>query len=110
MENESFALELNNHDNRLQTCERRIEDLELKTDKLETLTLAVQKLAISVEQMTKDQADFRGQQNELARRLLEVERAPAQQKASEYEYIKKTAVQCIISALVGAGLVYLGLK
>lgn len=109
MENE-ILLNINDHDNRLKACERRIDDLENKTDKLETLTLAVQKLAISVEQMTKDQSDFRGQQNELARRLLEVERAPAQQKANEYDDIKKTAVHCIISALVGAILVYLGLS
>lgn len=109
MENE-ILLNINDHDNRLKACERRIDALEDKTDKLETLTLAVQKLAISVEQMTKDQSDFRGQQNELARRLLEVERAPAQQKANEYDDIKKTAVHCIISALVGAVLVYLGIS
>lgn len=107
---ENIELSINDLDNRLKTSERRIDDLENKTDKLEMLTLAVQKLAISMEQMTKDQSDFRGQQNELARRLLEVERAPAQQKANEYDDIKKTVVHCIISALVGAALVFLGLS
>lgn len=110
MDNELIAARIAEHENRLKVSEHRIKDLEDKTDRIENLTLSVQKLATSVESMAKEQADYRDKQNQIADKILELEKAPAEAKAKKLDEVLSWSVKCFISALIGFLLAYIGLN
>lgn len=110
MENEQIAVRLAEHENRIKVSEHRIKDLEEKTDRIESLTLSVQKLASSVELMAKEQADYRNKQNQIADKILELEKAPDKEKAKRHDDAVAIVFQCILSALIGFVLAYIGLS
>lgn len=105
-ENERLAV----LENKMSVADHRIENLEEKTDRIENLTLSVQKLAISVEQMAKEQIDYRAKQNQIANKLIELEQAPAQDKAKKVDSILTYVMQLVVAAIVGAILAYIGLQ
>lgn len=94
----------------MKVSNHRIADLEGKTDRIENLTLSVQKLAMSVEQMAKEQVDYRARQNELADKLIELEQAPARDKAKHWEDTVSTVLHYVLTAAAGALLAYIGLN
>lgn len=100
MTNEEVAATLAEHSNRIKVSEHRIDDLKEKTDRIESLTLSVQKLAISVEAMAKEQIDYRQKQNDLAEKLLEIERKPDKDKAKKLDGIAEYILFAIMGALI----------
>ena len=95
---------------KIKVSNHRIEDLEEKTDRIEKLTLSVQKLAMSVEQMAKEQIEYRSKQDQIANKLIELEQAPAKDKAKKVDSILTYVVQLIVAAIIGAFLTYIGLQ
>lgn len=108
MEQEKIATTLTDHENRVKVCEHRIKDLEETTKRIETLTLSVEKLAVSVERMANEQVEYRDKQNELAKKILEVEQAPTKAKAKIHDDIWQSVGRIVIGAIVGAILTYIG--
>ena len=95
---------------KIKVSNHRIDNLEDKTNRIENLTLSVQKLAMSVEQMAKEQIDYRAKQNQIANKLIELEQAPAQDKAKKVDSILTYVMQLVVAAIVGAILAYIGLQ
>lgn len=88
------------HSEKLKVCEHRISDLEVVTKRIESLTLSVEKLAVSCETMAREQVDYRERQNELAKRILEVEQQPNRRKAKILEQYGGQIITIVIGALV----------
>ena len=88
------------HSEKLKVCEHRISDLEAVTKRIESLTLSVEKLAMSCETIAKEQAEHRETQNDLAKRILEVEQQPNKRKAKILEQYGGQIVSIIIAALI----------
>ena len=95
---------------KIKVSNHRIDDLEDKTDRIEKLTLSVQKLAMSVEQMAKEQIDYRAKQEQIANKLIELEQAPAKDKAKKVDSILTYVMQLVVAAFVGAVLAYIGIS
>jgi hypothetical protein len=95
---------------KIKVSNHRIGDLEEKTDRIEKLTLSVQKLAMSVEQMAKEQIDYRSKQDQIANKLIELEQAPAKDKAKKVDSILTYVMQLVVAAFVGAVLAYIGIN
>ena len=107
---EEFATRVSVLEEKVKVSNHRIDDLEEKTDRIEKLTLSVQKLALSVEQMAKEQVDYRAKQDQIADKLIELEQAPAKDKAKHWEDTMSTILHYILTAAVGALMTYIGLN
>ncbi len=95
---------------KIKVSNHRIENLEENTNRIENLTLSVQKLAMSVEQMAKEQIDYRSKQDQIANKLIELEQAPAKDKAKKVDSILTYVAQLIVAAIIGAFLTYIGIN
>lgn len=95
------------HTEKLKVCEHRISDLEVVTKRIESLTLSVEKLAVSCEAMAREQVEYRDKQNELAKRILEVEQYPNKRKANAFDKYAGQVIAILIGALVSFLLVEL---
>ena len=107
---EEIATRVSVLEEKVKVSNHRINDLEEKTDRIEKLTLSVQKLAMSVEQMAKEQIDYRAKQDQIADKLIELEQAPAKDKAEHWEDTVSTVLHYVATAGVGALLAYIGLN
>lgn len=107
---EEIASRVSVLEEKVKVSNHRIDDLEEKTDRIENLTLSVQKLAMSVEQMAKEQIDYRAKQDQIADKLIELEQAPARDKAKHWEDTISTVLHYVLTAAVGALLAYIGLN
>lgn len=97
---QEIAVKLAEHTEQIKVANHRIADLEATTRRIEKLTMSVEKLAMSCEAMTREQSDYRAKQNELAKRLLEVEQLPAKKKAGKWDKYAGQIASIIIGALV----------
>lgn len=88
------------HEEKIKVTNHRLKDLEEHITKVESLTLSVEKLAFAVENMAKEQIDYRSKQNELAKRILEVEQLPNKRKANILDKYLGQILAIIIGALI----------
>ena len=91
MTNEEIAVTLANHDNRIKVSEHRINDLEQSQKQIYDLTISVKELAISVKSMVEEQ-------KEQGERIKKLEEQPAER----WNFLTKTILTGVVSAIVGA--------
>ena len=99
MNEQDFAVKLENHEQRLINAEHRLKDLEMESKSIMDLTLSVNKLATNMESMLSEQQDQ-------GKRLKTLEDEPSK----AWLNTKRTVVTSIVSTISGAlatGLIYL---
>ncbi len=97
---QEVLIKIAEHTEQIKVANHRISDLEATTKRIEKLTMSVEKLAMSCEAMTREQSDYRAKQNELAKRLLEVEQLPTRKKAGKWDKYMGQIATIIIGALI----------
>lgn len=88
-------------DTKVEAIEERMNTLEQTIKKIESLTISVEKLAFSVENIAKVQKDYRNSQEQLWKKVIAVETAPATEKASKFDKLVEKIVGLVLAAVVG---------
>ena len=90
------ATKLENHDQHIKSLEKRMESQEKKSESLTELTLSVQRLALGMDTMNQKQDD-------IASRLEEIEKRPAE----NWNTMTRTILTAMVSAIAGGLAVWI---
>lgn len=101
MNETEVAVKLAEHEEKIKVANNRIADLENKTNTIEKLALSVQKIAIATETLTKNQIEYQQKQEQIAKKLVDIEGMPLRSKAEKHDFYVDTVLKLVIGAIVG---------
>ena len=95
---EDVAARVAVHDQQIKSLEKRVAKVEDLREQISAINVAIERQSGNIDRLTELVGTIGKQQQEHENRLDEIEQRPAER----WESVVKTALTCIVSALVGA--------